>query len=145
MLQQIESMNIAPGREAEVAARVRDFVAMLQEHGKRSHLSDEMITREIDKLSTAIWFGGYGAASVVPVDEVTRHFPALTRSGYSGGEIDIIRAMCQGGKKIEPGFDADHIVVAGRRFSRFELREAGRPQSWTNRESWHGQFPPLKG
>ena len=138
-IEQIEAMEVAPGREAEVAARVRDFVALLKDASSRSHLSDELIGRETEKLLTAIRYGGYGVASVVPVDEVTRNFAAL-KNEYEGGEIDIIRNLCSAGAKIEDGFDAEHIIIGGRMYTRYSLREAGRPASFTNVEKWHAQF-----
>ena len=142
IVQRIQAMEIAPEHEAAVATLVRDFVGLLKEAGARAFISDELIAREAEKLSTAVRFGGF--AHVAAVDEVTRCFPALIRF-YSGGEIDIIRNLCHGKTKIEDGFDAEHIIIGGRLYTRHSLREAGRPQSFTNVERWHSQFPAVEG
>jgi hypothetical protein len=131
-----------PLHEAKVESKINDCVSVLRQAAARGTLTDELIDAETGKLATAIKFGGFESAPV-RIDEVSRLGKAL-ESVFSGAEIDIVRMLCARGAKIE-AFDAENIVIGGRRFSRFELREAGRPQSWTNRESWHGQFPPLKG
>jgi len=141
--QRIQDMAIVPEHEGQVSAMVRDCVRRLNEAASRHELTGEVYKVETAKLEHAVRFGGF--RTHVKVDEMTKKGAALARTGYSGGECDIIRGLVADGSEIEDGFDAEHIVIGGRLYSRYSLREAGRPQSWTNVAAWHSQFPLLEG
>ena len=58
-------------------------------------------------------------------------------------EIDIAGGLTKNGETIDR-FDDKEIVISGRRYTRHELREAGRPVTFTNVDRWHSQFDPIE-
>jgi len=145
-LQRIQALKVDPTKEDKLYQLIKGCVNTLAHEAKLGTLTDELIDRETAKLATDVEFGGFGELSV-PVDDATRHGPRLLAVGYNTDEIDIIRKLCAHDAAAIVDFDAERITIdqhrVGRRnYTRYELREAGRPQSWTNVESWHAQFPP---
>jgi hypothetical protein len=63
-------------------------------------------------------------------------------AGYNGFEIEAIGLVLKPGETIGP-FDSREIQIGDRVWDRAELRQRMRPQSWTNDESWNGQFPDI--
>jgi hypothetical protein len=143
IFESIAAMEVPDAHEAAVAALVRDAVSTLRHTAATAgSLSDSLLLAEARQLLTAIRFGGFTTAPVA-VDEVARLGPALFAI-FDGAEIDIVRTLTANGAPIGD-FDAAGITIGGRRYSRYELREAGRPQSWSNVSRWHAQFSPLDG
>jgi hypothetical protein len=145
--QRIQALKVDPTKEEKLYQLIKGCVNTLADEAKLGTLSDELIDQKTLELATAVEFGGFGELPV-PVDEITKHGARLLADGYSGSELDIIRAICAHGAGFIVDFDPERITIddrSGRRkYTRYQLREAGRPQSWTNVESWHAQFPPLK-
>jgi hypothetical protein len=143
LLQRIQALKVEPSREGKLYQLIQGCVNILKHEAALGTLTDELIDRETAKLASAVNFGGFDAP-IVPIDEVKGRELELLATGFSSGEIDIVRSLCKDGGKVT-GFTPEGNTIAGRHYTRYQLRDAGRPQSWTNIESWHGQFPPLKG
>lgn len=82
-------------------------------------------------------------APIAPAEVLAPHRQRLSSLGWSTVEIEFLLPLLGGGAAIR-GYSARDITIGDRLLSREEVRESARPAQWTERETWHAQFPRVE-
>lgn len=133
MLKRALAMPVHESRQAEAAAALAEYVRVaieiLRTDTSNTLARLSVLTRKLHAL----------ARPQPSVDELAAAEPRLRAAGWTSFEItDCLRGVLRPGEKILGVTDHD-IRLESRTLSRREVRDMGRPQTWTNDETWHRQ------
>jgi hypothetical protein len=128
-------VGIHPTRRGEVAEligvahpRTIEMIARGDESG---------LTKELGQMTYVIRFGGFSNAKAEP-SERDRWLPVMLRFRWEGREIDTVfehYGVLKAGQRIER-VNWWECVIDGRTWSRQEIRQYGRPVTFTNESGW---------
>ena len=136
-LAEIKTMTFAPEREETMRVELRNFSPIVRElRGKCDALA---LKREAQRLVTVARKLAGPIEAPRPGDEIAAWALRMQDHGWLSVECDLLERDLKPGERIE-SFTADDVTTDQRTVTLVDLRARLRPASWTNLDSWNGQF-----
>jgi hypothetical protein len=132
-----------PGRAAVGASLIR--AALPEMRMLLAEFDYKSAARRLGTLDHALRAaaGTRAADEERPRDQVNKEFAGAARaSGWSPLEADLLLSLLELNERIS-AVDARGATTNRRHLSRLNIRDLGRPASFTNRAEWSKQFPAL--